>query len=123
MNLEDRALVDQWWEYTSWHISEPLANLTWFLKHAAKISWPIDEVAIERDTKKLKYKLPILEQRLSESKFLCGPTETIADLCFVPFLALHEHARIDLNKYPFLKNYLEYFKKKPSWNKVIAPTL
>lgn len=46
--------------------------------------------------------------------YLAGNEFTLADCLFFPFVAFAWRMSLDLNKFPYIKNYFELMQKRPS---------
>lgn len=101
-DLKKRAVIDQWMDYASLHVLIALARImfnTYFYKF---VGIEKDERAIEDGRKFIAEYLPIIEQQLSQHKFIADDKMTLADIAMIASLDTCEMAQVNLTAYPHL---------------------
>lgn len=115
--LKERAIVDQWMDFTTLHIAMNVGRLYFNRIVAAKLNIPVDTQALVDGEKFLESFLPIVEERLSESAFIAGPVMTIADINMLAALDPAEVSQINLSVYPKLAAWRSQLQKEDFYTK------
>jgi GST-like protein len=55
-----------------------------------------------------------MDRRLAKSKYIAGPTYTIADIAIFPWLRSWKNQGIDWNDYPHLKGWFDEVAARPA---------
>ncbi|GAB4835515.1 GST super [Ancistrocladus abbreviatus] len=84
INLEERALVDQWLEVEAHNFNDLVYNMVLNLVVFPKMGKPSDMELVDSCKQKLKKVMDVYEDRLSKSKYLAGESFTMADLSHLP---------------------------------------
>lgn len=106
-NFKAQARVDQWSDFVVHHIRNPVSRVQFNRLIAPMIGQEPDQKSLEFGLHMLEANLPITEERLSESAFLCGETMSLADICLVGALEPVNVAQIDISAYPKLEKWLD----------------
>ena len=117
VNLEDRAKVDEAFEFTTIHINRPLLDLAWQRHFAPKYNQPCEQVIVDRAEKYLKRDFAIFEKMLSGRDFLVTHECSIADINATPFVAMCEFAEWPIENYPNAKSWLKRMTARPAWHR------
>ncbi|MBD8892202.1 glutathione S-transferase family protein [Roseibium litorale] len=111
-SLEEDALMTQWTHWVMTEIEKPLllasANLLLFDEH--KRSPAEFEVALN----KLARPFAVLEQHLSEHKYLVGDRFTVADLNVSAVMTLIRLASLDMTAWPNVDAWLDDCLERPA---------
>ncbi len=115
--LKERALVDQWLDFSSLHVATALNKV--FINRAAYgvMKLEKDERALQEGLALLDRFLPVLEAQLQKNNFLSGAEMSLADFALLSALDPAEIASIDLSSYPRLKNWQESLQAMPFYQK------
>ncbi len=108
--IKQRAIVDQWTDFSTLHITINVSKVIYNKLFAPRMNRPVSQESIADGLNFLEQYLPVLETQLSQHKFLCGATITLADLTLLAGLDPCELAEIDLAKYPQLTAWRTYLK-------------
>ena len=65
-----------------------------------------DRTAIEREAPNWHKLAGILEQRLTDQRWLCGENVTLADIAVAAPMHLHPYQRLPLEMYPNLRRWM-----------------
>lgn len=120
LNLEARALVDQWMDYVSIHIAIPLTALVWERHWRLKLGQRANPYAENLALSRLQRELPILEQHLESQLYLCGSELTLADLCLFPAASYHKKAHLSWDSFPAVQNWLARLEQRSAWQRCLA---
>jgi GSH-dependent disulfide-bond oxidoreductase len=72
------------------------------------------EYAINRYTNETKRLYGVMDKRLAKSKYIAGPTYTIADIAIFPWLRSWKNQGIDWADYPHLKGWFDEISARPA---------
>ncbi len=112
-DAKKRAVIDQWIDYISFHISANFVPIVFNRLFAKLRGLPVDEKAVADGEKFLKQYFPIIEKRLNEHKFVVNQEMSLADIILLAILEPSEMAQIDLSQYPKLAAWRASLKKQP----------
>jgi glutathione S-transferase len=110
--LKARALVDSWIDFTTLHVGINLMKVTYNRLFAPMRGQPVDENSIKDGEQFLSRFLPTVDQQLGLSKYLCGPTMTLADINLLATLDPAEASQVDLSKYKNITKWRNALKKE-----------
>ncbi|MCR4336782.1 MAG: glutathione S-transferase family protein [Candidatus Omnitrophica bacterium] len=96
---KERALVDQWLDFVSFHIGDGMARVAYNRLFAPRMGAEVDEKSIQAGLQFLNRFLPVVENQLSRDKYLVGDVLTLADFTLLAVLDPAELAQIDLSSY------------------------
>ena len=99
-DTHQRAIIDQWIDYSSFHIGANLMPIVYNRVFAPIRGIPVNERAITDGIEFLKQYIPIIENQLSEHKYLVSQTISLADIVLLSLLEPAEVAKVDLSVYP-----------------------
>lgn len=109
-DLKQRAIVDQWTDFSNFHIMINVSKIVFNRVFAQRFNMPVSQDSLQDGLKFLDQNLPVIENRLNQCRFLAGDSMTIADITLLAALDPAEVAQIDLSKWPktvALRNYLK----------------
>lgn len=115
--LKDRAVIDQWIEYISNHISANASPIVFNRVFAPRTGRPINEKAVSDGEEFLKGYFPLIETQLSAHAYLVGGSLSLADIVLFAVLEPSEKAGIDLSAYPKLCAWRKALKGQPFYTK------
>ena len=72
------------------------------------------EYAINRYTNEAKRLYGVMDKRLAKSRYMAGPTYTIADIAIFPWLRSWKNQGIDWDDYPHLKGWFDEIAARPA---------
>ena len=70
--------------------------------------------AVERYTNEAKRLYQVMNKRLAKSKYIGGPTYSIADIAIYPWLRFWKNQGIDWSDYPHLRGWFDEIAKRPA---------
>ena len=120
---KSRADIHRWqlWESAHWYPSCYVYLIENLVKPFMKIE--SDPAAIEREAPNWHKLAGILEQRLSNQRWLCGEDVTLADIAVAAPMHLHPYQKMPLEKYPSLRRWMiEDIEQLPCWKKTDVAT-
>lgn len=118
--LQERAIIEKWMDFAAHHVRSPMARIQFNRLIAPMIGQPADEASIQTGLHLLDANLPVAEQRLSRSAFLCGDVMTLADITLLSSLDAAEALKVDLSPYPNLSKWRENLQNEDFYTKVHA---
>jgi glutathione S-transferase len=110
----DRAEVLQWLFFLSQHIM-PAAGEVALRIRAKVLGIPVDEAVVARGEKALPDAIRILEDRLTNTRWLLGGEFSLVDCAYCPILNVIEKAGFSLAEFPRVSGYLEASRASPAW--------
>ena len=112
---QERVEVEQWlmWQMGGFG---PMLGQNHHLGRFAKEKIPY---AIERYVTETKRLYSVLNTQLIGQKFVAGEY-SIADMAILPWVLRHEWQSIDLNDYPYVKDYVERLTARPAVQKALS---
>ncbi|MGJ8561015.1 MAG: glutathione S-transferase family protein [Litorimonas sp.] len=111
-DLREAALIDQWVEFIVHHIRANVARVQFNRFIAPMIGEPVDEASIALGEKFLASNLPHVEVALSGDGHLHGDRLTLADIALVAALEPQHTAKLNLEDFPILTEWLETMRKQ-----------
>jgi len=98
-NLEKRAVVDQWMDFSSIHVGAAIGRVLFNRVFAPLVGEKVDEESIQVGLKFLDKYLPILDKQLGENKYLASDDFTLADINLLAFIDSFELTQESLESY------------------------
>jgi glutathione S-transferase len=117
LNLETRAVVDQWLDYLSAHVCESVGALVWQQYWVPKNKMSSDSDKIERETKNLVKTLAVVDSHLEGRRYFAGACPSLADFGLMPYVAQFQRAGIDLGAYPNLQMWWKNIEVHAAWQR------
>ncbi|MBI3506976.1 MAG: glutathione S-transferase N-terminal domain-containing protein [Proteobacteria bacterium] len=111
-----RSVVLQWLMWQMGGVG-PMFGQTHHFMHAApeKVSY-----GIERYSKETRRLYRVMDKRLGEVAYLAGADYSIADIATYPWVARHEHHKVDLAEFPNVKRWFDAISARPAVAKGMA---
>lgn len=97
--LKERALVDQWLDFGSMHVTASVSKVVYNRIFAPMRKVEVDERSIKEGLEFLARFLPVVDRQLESNVFLLGRSITLADFNMLAGLDPVEAAHIDIGKY------------------------
>ncbi|MFK7823835.1 MAG: glutathione S-transferase family protein [Oligoflexales bacterium] len=119
-NILERALVDQWVDYTNIHLGLAFTNLAWQRYWCPLFGMTTDHQHANRLEKRIKKELPILEHQLTNRSYLLSESPTLCDFSFFPQIGVYDKAKISLEEYPKIMNWLKIMTKRDTWKALLS---
>ncbi len=118
IGLEERARVDQIIEFGE-SIMRPLMALGKEIAMAPQIGKQTNRDRVEHLKEELARYLPRFEDYITNRTFAAGPTPTIADAAFAPFLHMYRYADLSMLDFPETKAYADRMIERPAMKTVL----
>ena len=112
---QERVEVEQWLMWQMGGLG-PMLGQNHHFGRFAKEKIPY---AIERYVAETKRLYSVLNTQLIGQKFVAGEY-SIADMAILPWVLRHEWQSIDLNDYPYVKDYVERLTARPAVQKALS---
>ena len=104
-DLKQRAIIDQWMDFTSVHVANAVNKVFGNRIIFPKVGIDIDERSIQDGLSFLDRFLPILDNQLKNNQYLAGDKLTLADFCLISYIDPLELIQVEITSYPHLKTY------------------
>lgn len=117
-DLREAALIDQWVEFIVHHVRANVARVQFNRFVAPMIGETPDENSIALGEKFLATNLPHIEIALSGDGFLHGDRLTLADIALVAAMEPQFTAKLNLEDFPVLTEWLETMRKQDWYQSV-----
>lgn len=111
-DLQQRAIIDQWIDFTSIHINNALVKVFGNRVIFPKVGIEVDERSIQDGLTFLDKFLPVIEGQLQNNSYLAGNEITLADFNLIAILDPLEMAQVDISQYPQLVQYRKRLSKE-----------
>lgn len=106
--LKERAVVDQWLDFTTVHIGTPLLKIAVNKVFYKIFNMEPDLRSLKENEELLLRFLPLLEKQLQKShKYVCGEKLSLADFSLLASLGLTDVTDYSLNDYPTISSWLK----------------
>jgi len=113
---EERARVCQWSLWAIFNIQKYFSDIAmetvWFNTN--------NDYVVSKAQQGLERFLPIMEKRLSETKYLAGDTFTIADINVGAGMGYAKYINYDLSKYPNIVKWMSEITSRPAFIKAMG---
>ncbi len=110
---EKRAIVDQWSDFSAFHIGIPVGKVLFNRVFAKIIGKKIDEQSLKDGVMFLGKYLPTIDQQLFQRPFLAGEDFSLADVALLAMLDPADVCQIDLNAYKNITQWRVSLKQEP----------
>lgn len=102
-DIKQQAEVDMWLDFISQHlIMQGYMKIMFNKMIAPRIGVEVDEKSIKEGYENLSKYFPLIEGKLTKTKFLVGDKITIADVALLSTIDPSEMIQVDLKPYPKL---------------------
>lgn len=116
--LQERANIEKWMDFSAHHVRAPMSRIQFNRLVAPMIGQTPDEASIQTGLHLLGANLPVVEQALGETAFLCGAAVTLADLTLLSSLDSAEILKVDISPYPNLSKWRETLRNESFYTKI-----
>lgn len=97
--LQQRAIIDQWTDFSNIHIGNAVSKVLGNKIFAPIFGMPVDEQSMADGVKFFERFLPIIDTQLGKNKYLAGDFLSLADITLFATLEPSEVADLDLTPY------------------------
>ncbi len=111
-NLQQRARVDQWMDFSTQHIGNALNKIIFNRVFAPRMGRPVDKQSIKDGMLFLNRFLPVIDKQLSENKHLAGEEFSLADITLLSALDPVEITEINISKYSAIVQWRNNLKQQ-----------
>ncbi|HVV68234.1 MAG TPA: glutathione S-transferase family protein [Gammaproteobacteria bacterium] len=101
--LQERAIVDQWLDYVSQHITIAISKIMYNTYFYQLLNTEKDERSLQDGRHFLTQYLPVIEKQLSLHDNIINKKLTLVDFALVATLDVAELSHVDLTSFPHLK--------------------
>ncbi len=98
----------------------PMMGQAMFFQRIAAPKGIVDDYAIERYVTESRRLLAILDERLADRDYLCGPEYTIVDVATFPWARAHRWANVDVTGFPNLLRWFERIEARDAVQRGLA---
>lgn len=119
-DLKQRAIIDQWMDFTSIHVANGVNKVFGNRIIFPKIGIDLDERSLQDGLDFLDRFLPLLDIQLKNNKYLAGDKLTLADFCLIAHIDPLEISQVDITSYPHLKAYQKKLMAEDFYQKCFA---
>jgi glutathione S-transferase len=107
-----RAIVEQWIDFITAHISAHVSSVAFNRIFAPRTGRPVSETAVVEATNFLNQYFPVIENQLSEHKYIVSNQITLADIVLFSMLEPAELAGVDLSSFVKLTAWRKALKQE-----------
>ena len=115
--LKERAIVDQWIDFSGHHVGLAASKVLYNRVFAPRRNLPVDEMSLKEGLEWLVRFLPVVDAQLGKNKYLTSNKLTIADINLLAILDPAEVAGINLLPYKNIVAWRNDLKKKDFYTK------
>ena len=116
-DLKQRAVVEQWMDFSSIHVGDAVSRLFYNRVLAPMIKVPVNEQSIQDGINFLSRFLPIVNNQLGENFYLAGQEVSLADIVLLAVLDPCEVSGIDISSYSNIVKWRNALKQKDFYTK------
>ncbi len=116
-DLKQRAIVDQWIDFSTLHISVNMSKVTFNRLFAPRMGFSASQESIADGEKFLSQQLPCIEKQLTQHKYLAGAQITLSDFSLLAALDPAELSGIDLNQYSRISAWRKILQSQDFYTK------
>jgi len=110
--LHQRAVVDQWMDFTTIHVGAAIGRVLFNRVFAPYARVPVDERSMSDGLRFLDRFLPVIDRQLSKNGYLSGDEFSLADISLLATLDPVEAADIDISTYGDIVKWREKLTRK-----------
>ena len=111
-DVKKRAIIEQWIDYSCFHIGANFIPVVYNRLFAAMRGLPVNEKAITDGLDNLKLYFPVIENQLTKHQYIASQEISLADIILLALLEPAEMAKIDLSAYPKVSAWRTDLKKQ-----------
>lgn len=117
-DMKGQACIEQWMDYAAQHVRAPFGRIQFNRLVAPMLGQPSDENSIKMGLHLLEQSLPIIDQKLTETEFLCGDSLSLGDLVLLSSLDPSEALKVDLERYPYITRWRQALRERDFYQNV-----
>jgi len=111
-NLKDRAVVDQWTDYTVTHIAMAMQKVLFNRVIYKFMDKEQDTRSLQEGQEFLQRFLPVIETQLGKTPYVTGANITLADMVLLAWLDPAEIAEFNLSTYQHINHWRNQLKQQ-----------
>jgi len=111
-------LNDQWIDFAYTHILTNMGSILFNTAFAPMMGLEPNQASITAGNKYLNEYLPLVENQLSESTYLCGSEMNLADIAMLASMEPFEFIKFDINSYPHIVKWRNTLMAQGFYQKV-----
>ncbi len=115
--LKERAVIDQWIEFTSHHVGTAASKVFYNRFFAPRMGVAVDENSLKEGLGFLDRFLPIVDGQIGKDHFIVNNKLSLVDINLLAILDPAEVAKIDLSQYQNITRWRNALKKKEFYTK------
>ena len=120
-DLEQQAIVNQWNAFSTQHIGLAMGKVLFNRVIAQMFDIPVDENSLREGLEWLNDRyLPLVDQRLGQSRHLGGEELSLADLTLLSILDPAEKGDVQLNSFGSLNDWRSNLQAQEFWTRAWA---
>ncbi len=116
-DLKQRAVVDQWIDFSNIHVQGMLTRVLFNRLIAPMVGAEVDEDSLNFGLEMLEQYFPVLDNQLGVSTYLAGDNLTLADINLVAILDPAQAAGVDISGYQNLNKWFNSIKQQEFYQK------
>ena len=116
-DLNQRAIIDAWMDFTSIHIGTALNRVTFNRLFAPIINVEPDKRSLQDGLDFLSRFLPVADTQLANNKYITGNEFSLADICLLATLDPCEVSQVDLSQYRNITKWRNELKQQEFYTK------
>jgi glutathione S-transferase len=117
-NPQQRAVVDQWADFSAFHVGVNMGKIMYNRVFAHWQKVPVDQNSLNDGIKLLNKFLPTIDAHLGQNAYLAGADITYADLTLLAYLDPAETAQYDFSANKNLTKWRNALKQKPFYTQI-----
>ena len=115
----DAALMWQWMCFEQYNLEPALGTARFWLKSLGRSPVELGDRLVEKHTA-ARSALAVLEQGLSDRRFLVGERYSLADIALYAYTHVAPEAGVDLEPYPAIRQWIRNVESEPHWGPITA---
>lgn len=111
-NLRQRALIDQWIDFTSIHVGGAMGRVLFNRVFASFARVPVDQRSLSDGIKFLARFLPVIDRQLAKTSYLAGEQFSLTDIALLATIDPVEVAQVDISPYTYIVQWRDSLRHK-----------
>lgn len=111
-DLMQRAIVDQWMDFSSLHVAEGVYKVVHSRVFGPRRNLPVNEQVVAEGLGLIERFFPIVDRQMEKNKYISGSRLTLADINLLAILDPLDVAGIEITKYKNLKRWFDNLRKE-----------
>jgi len=117
---KQRALIDQWMDFTALHVGSAMSKVVYNRIFAPMRNIPVDQNALTEGQQFLDRFLPVVDRQIAKGGYLAGKQFSLADIALLSVLDPAEISKVNLSAYPQIVQWRAGLMKKEFYTKCHA---